>query len=323
MSIEPVGRVPKVESRPRAQALMTLILLATIAVTAFLAIPATMAKAAVSGHISATWNMDGSNDQKWSDVSKAAMAVEMICLQETGTPPQGATFTKRSWSIPAVRPGKNTPKYWTVSEYQWSAGGGTRYIYYLPMPAPDETRNSMAIVSMEPVENNAVVIINPQPWRNGTVDDSARPAFGIQLPSDKSFWWTWHAGSGASGGQANDAANMATTIAATMNAARVGSWTINADFNRDMLNKNSGFTNPPLPAGVRTVTPGNSITRPNPISGGTQLDFMITNDTGALRAQTTGVFSDHFMVVFGTPVTTPAAVRAGKAMSSVQEHAVR
>jgi len=295
MRITEFGRAPEPGSRRRPRTSTKLILSATVALASLLTVPAPIASAAVSGHSAATWNMNGSNDGKWSQVSAAAQTVQVISLQETGTLPGGVKYTGRYWWLPVERPG--TTGDWVVGEYLWAAGGGVRYVYYLEMPGT-EVRNSLAIVSSEQADQ--VRIVNPQPWRDGTVASTARPAFGIRLPSDNSYWWTWHAGSGASSGQANDAANMVYKITASMNSTGVASWTIDADFNRDLLNKNSGFTNPPLPDGVRVVNPGNSITRPN-ASGGTQIDFMVTNDQAkALRAAVTGVFSDHYLVLFGS-----------------------
>ncbi|MEU6806563.1 ricin-type beta-trefoil lectin domain protein [Streptomyces neyagawaensis] len=271
------------------RSITSLAVLMAVTVTV-LVLPARPASAAVDDHHALTWNSNGAN---WDTVRRMSRNFDVIAVQESGARPPTARRTVRA----PFEFGR-----WQVLEYTWPRASwdpNPLYVYHLRMRA---VRNSLAIVSARPA--TAFYGVPPQPWHGRrAVSRSARPAFGIQL-RDGSAWWTWHAGSGASSRQINDARNMIWAINSRMR--RIDSWALLADFNRDMLNPRSGFTTPSghwtLPDNVGLVLPedarGNlQITRP---ASGRLLDYMATNVPGGLQARTVGHFSDHLAVQFGS-----------------------
>ncbi|WP_280694998.1 ricin-type beta-trefoil lectin domain protein [Kitasatospora sp. GAS204B] len=266
-------------------------------------------------------------------------ALNVVAMQEVGSRPRGATATGLSWvagpwtiprtpgsvntiTYPAPDPSTGAPRQFVVSEYTWDVNGTRYYIYFMPMlrssasPAGSTAvRNGLAIISDQQATN--VWIQQPQRWDNTTqsVSPSSRPAFGIRYP-DGSAWWTVHSGSGPSNSTRNDASNMVTAISNRMTGAGVGNWAVLGDFNRDLIRLGvAGFGT--LPVGSHIVNPvarrgprssrfDPQVTRP---SSGTQLDYMITNDTTAgLQALTYGNYSDHLAVQFGTTLMASAQV---------------
>ncbi|MER5466870.1 ricin-type beta-trefoil lectin domain protein [Streptomyces sp. NPDC002668] len=305
------GRGPSVAwwRRDSRMATALLLLMATLAAGAVVMSPVP-AQAQVSGHHAISWNSEGA---RWSDVRNLARDYDVVALQEAGTRDPGGTgrfdtgtATGNSWTSPSTT--------WTVNEYTWEATGGrTVYLYYLQMPA---VRNSLAIVSSERVRapgsgHTDVFFEEPQPWRNSaTASPSARPAFGIRLPSDNSVWWTWHAGSRQSDSRANDAENMIGAITGQMNtfgAGTVSTWAILGDFNRNLLHSTDVLQQylPTTPTLVHAVRSG------QPTRGERELDYMITNDmTAGLQASRVAVggVSDHYAVQFGTTLRAAAGV---------------
>ncbi|MFF7262491.1 ricin-type beta-trefoil lectin domain protein [Streptomyces sp. NPDC008159] len=271
------------------RSITSLAVLMAVTVTV-LVLPARPVSAAVGNHHALTWNSNGAN---WDTVRRMSRSFDVIAVQESGARPPTARRTVR---LPFEFGS------WQVLEYTWPRASwdpNPLYVYHLRMRA---VRNSLAIVTTRPA--TAIYGVPPQTWYNRrAANRSARPAFGIQL-RDGSAWWTWHAGSGASWSQRNDARNM--ILAISLRMRRIASWALLADFNRDMLNPRSGFTDSlghwTLPDDVELVLPedarGNlQITRP---ASGTLLDYMATNNGDGLQARTVGHFSDHLAVQFGS-----------------------
>ncbi|MER6257130.1 ricin-type beta-trefoil lectin domain protein [Streptomyces sp. NPDC001584] len=300
-------RGPSVAWWRRGSRVATVLLLLMATLAGAVVMSPVPAQAQVSGHHAITFNSDGA---RWPDVRTLARDYDVVALQEAGTRSPGTSFevgtaTGNSWTSPSTT--------WTVNEYTLEATGGrTVYLYYLQMPA---VRNSLAIVSSERVRapgsgHTDVFFEEPQPWRNDpTPSPSARPAFGIRLPSDNSVWWTWHGGSSASNSRANEAENMIGAIRGQMNTAAAGTistWAILADFNRNLL-YSTDVLRQHLPAGVHAVRSG----QPTRIASGRELDYMITNDmTAGLQASrvAVGLVSDHVAVQFGTTLRAAAGV---------------
>jgi hypothetical protein len=309
MPPSPPPHIPLTEWLERClRSITSLAVLMAVTVTV-LVLPARPASAAVGDHHALSWNSNGAN---WETVRHMARNFDVIAVQESGARPPTARRTVRA----PFQFGR-----WQVLEYAWPRASwdpNPRYVYHLQMRT---LRNSLAIVSARPA--TAIYGVPPQPWRGRrTVNPSARPAFGIQL-RDGSAWWTWHAGSGASSSQRNDAANMIWAINSSMR--RIDSWALLADFNRDMLNSRSGFTTPSggwtLPDDVALILPQDAqgddqITRP---ASGRMLDYMATNNPDGLRARTVGHFSDHLAVQFGSTLVGEGRGLVGEARGLVGE----
>ncbi|MEY9928619.1 endonuclease/exonuclease/phosphatase family metal-dependent hydrolase [Catenulispora sp. GP43] len=248
---------------------MAVIIATTITV---ITLTAVTANAVIGGHHSLSWNMQGSNGDKWAMVGREMKATsqlpngnyDVVALQEAGSEPGVSPLpVTNTWTLSG----------YTVTEYYWEMGRSSSqngvWVYFV---SPQQ-RNGLAILSRSRASN--VQILPQQPQANGTTTPGSRPALGIQLSSDNSWWWTLHASSNGNN-MSNDADNVLAAIDTLMTGQN---YAVLGDFNRNLQGTTSGGTaiSVTLPVGTGIVR-SRQITFPNRDS---ELDFMVTNDGAA------------------------------------------
>ena len=226
-----------------------------------------------------TWNMQGATGQgenKWNaDVTRLFRGdAEIVCLQESGFPPNTA--------IPIPPPpwlaGFAPPPGLNVQFLQWNIGTGSRpFLLYILWVETDlgAHRNNVAIVSRHMPMN--LIYVNP-----GL--PGGRPAVGFRIPYGFGTVdvFSLHAFSGGGG----DAPNLLNNINATG-----GSWFAAGDYNRD-----PGTWGPPPPP------PGALLCGHNPVAThpgtGTNLDYAFKSPGPAVY----GIVFENFIVSDHFPV---------------------
>lgn len=192
------------------------------------------AVAAVTDYKAATWNMQGSSaatESKWNINVRALVssngAVNVLSLQEAGTPPSSATLTGRVIPPVVTMEGTSIP----IQEFEWNLGTqrrpNMRYIYFAQWDV-GARRVNPAIVTDRPADE-IVALENPR-IQNG------RPVLGVGFNraagvAGRDFFFTLHAS--ATGGA--DARPLLESI--HNHFGRLGDrdsqWMVMGDYNQD------------------------------------------------------------------------------------------
>lgn len=241
--------------------------------------------AVLQNHTPLTLNMQGSSastDSKWtSTIQGFVRGHDVVALQEAGpeTSLPAAAVLLQQHVVP------NQP--YVINEYRWRIGTQTRYTdYYLYFMQTDFGANRVNLAMVTQQRAVGLHFIAPQAAANNP-NTTGRPAFGVRLPDNTTFYNTHALSMGRSTNPRNDANNIITAI---RNNPLTPEWAVMGDFNQD-------------PALVNGALNGQVVFRPyaaTQMSGG-ELDYMVANIVGNIipwLGNRIGVGSDHVAVEF-------------------------
>ncbi len=257
----------------------------------------TYLSAALSDYKIATWNLQGASaltENKWNvnvrQLISGEGAVDILAIQEAGSPPESAVDTGRIFNITAGIP---------IREYRWNLGSNSRpqnvFIYFAPIDALGG-RVNLALVSQRQADE---VIVIPSPTT------ASRPIIGIRIGTDAFF--TAHALSGRGIDAPAIVENVYNFFRDSVSPElQATNWIIAGDFNRSPDSLRSALEQP-----QRNSTMILSTNVPTQRSGGI-LDYAVIGNAIAfippvLRAgllfgqRLTQISSDHYPVGFFLP----------------------
>ncbi|MGG2494352.1 cytolethal distending toxin subunit B family protein [Pseudomonas aeruginosa] len=230
--------------------------------------------AAIEDHRSATWNMQGSSassESKWRvNVRQLMTGLDVLAIQEAGSPPESAQPTSRVIPSPA---GTSIP----IHELTWNIGTSTRpeiyYIYFVEWDL-GAGRVNPAIVTRTRADH-IVAIANPI----SSTGDPNRPVIGVGFNRlnnvGADYYFTLHAF--ATGG--GDAALFIDAIYQYFSGDPDSQWLVMGDYNQSPTVLDGRLRNRLSASAYQNVS---IITQSSPTqASGNTLDYAVVGQYGS------------------------------------------